>query len=207
MARFVLIHGAWHGSWCFAELADALSVLGHEVDAPDLPCDQVGLTVPDYARLVGPQLDAVVVGHSFGAQVAALVAARRHVFLAGLLPVADPRSECFVPEFGGLVRDELGRSYWPDPDTCAEKMYPDCTREQSDWAFPLLRPQAPVDTIEPCLSTDDVVIATTRDRCIDGAWQLRTGQAYGARVVELDAGHSPFFTQPEELAHLLDAFA
>ncbi len=37
MAGFVLIHGSWHGGWCFDLLADELRARGHEVDAPTLP--------------------------------------------------------------------------------------------------------------------------------------------------------------------------
>ena len=37
MATFVLIHGSWHGGWCFDEVKARLEALGHEVIAPDLP--------------------------------------------------------------------------------------------------------------------------------------------------------------------------
>ena len=37
MAVFVLIHGAWHGGWCWDELSARLERLGHRVIAPDLP--------------------------------------------------------------------------------------------------------------------------------------------------------------------------
>ena len=37
MAGFVLIHGAWHGGWCFDPVAEILSAKGHKVVAPDLP--------------------------------------------------------------------------------------------------------------------------------------------------------------------------
>lgn len=37
MASFVLIHGSWHGGWCFDEVAAMLRERGHEVIAPDLP--------------------------------------------------------------------------------------------------------------------------------------------------------------------------
>ena len=37
MAGFVLIHGAWHGGWCFDPVADILRARGHTVVAPDLP--------------------------------------------------------------------------------------------------------------------------------------------------------------------------
>jgi len=207
MARFVLVHGAWHGAWCFADVVRELEERGHAAAAVDLPCDVPGLTQHDYARLIGPQADAIVVGHSLGAQTIPHVAARLRVYLGGLLPVAGAYDEAFAEGFGGTVRDELDRSYWPDADTCAAFMYPDCTREQSDRAFAQLRRQARISGEPASFGEGDVVIATLRDAAIDPAWQLRTARAYGARVIELDSGHSPFLTQPDELADVLDALA
>lgn len=37
MATFILIHGAWHGGWCWDEVAPLLRKAGHSVVAPDLP--------------------------------------------------------------------------------------------------------------------------------------------------------------------------
>ncbi|MEP7351100.1 MAG: alpha/beta fold hydrolase [Sphingorhabdus sp.] len=37
MASFILIHGSWHGGWCFDAVRDILEDAGHEVIAPDLP--------------------------------------------------------------------------------------------------------------------------------------------------------------------------
>jgi pimeloyl-ACP methyl ester carboxylesterase len=37
MATFVLIHGSWHGGWCFDQVRARLEEAGHEVIAPDLP--------------------------------------------------------------------------------------------------------------------------------------------------------------------------
>ena len=37
MATFVLIHGSWHGGWCFDEVRALLETQGHAVIAPDLP--------------------------------------------------------------------------------------------------------------------------------------------------------------------------
>jgi pimeloyl-ACP methyl ester carboxylesterase len=207
MARFVLVHGAWHGAWCFTEVVRSLEGCGHTAVAVDLPCDEVGLTQRDYARLVGPQRDAIVVGHSLGAQTVALIPARTRVYLGGVLPVENVYSDSFAAGFGGFVRDELDRSYWPDADTCAARMYPDCTREQSDWAFSQLRRQARFDAIVAPFGPGDVVLATMRDGAIDPSWQVATGRKYGAHVIELDAGHSPFITQPDELAGVLDSLA
>lgn len=37
MASFILIHGSWHGGWCFDAVKALLEAEGHEVIAPDLP--------------------------------------------------------------------------------------------------------------------------------------------------------------------------
>ena len=37
MAGFILIHGAWHGGWCFDPVSQLLRQRGHKVIAPDLP--------------------------------------------------------------------------------------------------------------------------------------------------------------------------
>ena len=37
MSTYVLIHGAWHGSWCWYKIVPRLERAGHSVLAPDLP--------------------------------------------------------------------------------------------------------------------------------------------------------------------------
>jgi Alpha/beta hydrolase family len=205
VARFVLVHGAWHGGWCFADVAAELERRGHRVSAPDLPCEQLGLTPRDYADIVGPQPDAVVVGHSLGGQTAALVEARVRAFLGAVLPVEDAYRDCFAEGFGGTARDDGGRSYWPDADTAFERLYPDCTRAQSDWAFAQLRRQAPLESVVVPLTADDVILATLHDAAIDGAWQVRMAREHGTRLLELDAGHFPFIADPLRFADVLES--
>ena len=126
MARFVLVHGGWHGGWCFRRLTKELTDRGHDVAAPDLPCDEIGLTPLDYARAVGRQPDAIVVGHSLGGFTIPHIEARARVYLAALPPLARAEIDgCFADGFGGTVRDTLDRSYWPDADTAAARMYPE----------------------------------------------------------------------------------
>jgi pimeloyl-ACP methyl ester carboxylesterase len=108
---------------------------------------------------------------------------------------------------GAAVHDAGGRSYWPDADTAAARMYPDCSRAQSDWAFPQLRPQARLEPIPAPFGQGDVVIATMRDAAVNLDWQIQTTGTHGARLIELDSGHSPFLTQPDELAGILDSVA
>jgi len=154
-----------------------------------------------------PQADAVVVGHSLGGQTIAHVAAKTRVYLGAIVPVENPFADAFAEGFGGFVRDEAGRSYWPDADTAAARMYPDCSRMQSDWAFAHLRRQAPIHAMTAPFGKRDIVIATMRDAAVDAGRQIATARKHGARVVELDAGHSPFLTQPDELADVLNELA
>ena len=200
----MLVHGSWHGAWCWRELASGLERRGHQVETPNLPCDEPGLTVEDCAAFVGSHPEALVVGHSLGAQIVSLVDAGVRVYLAGLLPTGPDRSGTYHPNFTGTLRDELGRSYWPNPDTSAAHMFADCTRAQADAAFPQLRHQSPLQPVADTLCERDIVLATTRDAVIEPAWQLSKAHAAGARIVEIDCGHSPFVTQPDELAELLD---
>ena len=208
MARFVLIHGAWHGGWCWHRLSVELELRGHEVLAPNLPCDCPGLSVHDLAALVGPQVDAVVVGHSLAGLTLPFVPALMTVFLAGLVPTPDVYSTFAHPDFGGTVRDELDRSVWPDEETAAARLYPDLDRRDASWAFPRLRPQVrlePVVTIPrgPCAS-----IVTLRDRCVRPEWQADMAvEVLGLEPIELDAGHFPMLTHPVELVEILESLA
>jgi len=69
MTTFALIHGAYHGGWCWAAVGEELEARGHRFVAPDLPCDDPTAGVAEYARVVVDALEGVddevsVVGHS-----------------------------------------------------------------------------------------------------------------------------------------------
>ena len=77
MATFLLVHGAWHGAWCWDRLTPLLRERGHKVAAFDLPChgqDRGGwwrASMGRYVariRIVAEQLGEppILVGHSMG---------------------------------------------------------------------------------------------------------------------------------------------
>jgi pimeloyl-ACP methyl ester carboxylesterase len=78
MATFVLIHGSWHGGWCFDAVKLLLEGDGHTVIAPDLPgmgggaAELAGVTLQGWAEFVAdicrgaPVRPVVLCGHSRG---------------------------------------------------------------------------------------------------------------------------------------------
>lgn len=94
MSTFVLIHGGGDVGWSWHLVGAELRALGHDVLAPDLPGDDASKTLVDYAdavvEAVGDRRDLLVVGRSFGAFTAPLVANRLPadvlVLLAGMIP-------------------------------------------------------------------------------------------------------------------------
>ena len=77
MATYVLVHGAWHGAWCWNKVAPLLEAKGHTVVAPDLPghgdddTPRAGVTLESYAKKVADVVSAqdekvILVGHSMG---------------------------------------------------------------------------------------------------------------------------------------------
>jgi alpha/beta hydrolase family protein len=200
MASFSLVHGAWHGGWSWDLVRAELEARGHLVHTPDLPCEDVAAGVEEYAATV-PAADAVV-GHSLGGFTIPFVAARTHVFLCALL-AGTGWENVFVPGFGETrVRDELGRSYYPDPaDAARELQYP---AEHAHLAVRLRR-QAPYDA-PPRAVERPVSVVCAMDGVIRPDWQRRLArEILGVEPVELASGHSPMLSHPRELADLLGA--
>ena len=100
--NFVLVHGAWHGAWCWEKLVPILRGQGHTVSAVELqgegaarlPVDQINLG--SYVKRVTDALDAqgersILVGHSSGCLAASQAAeerperVRRLVFVSGFV--------------------------------------------------------------------------------------------------------------------------
>jgi pimeloyl-ACP methyl ester carboxylesterase len=209
MATYALVHGAWHGGWAWDLVRAELEARGHRVVVPDLPCEDVDAGVEEYAAVVRDALggvqDAIVVGHSLGGLTIPLVPARRLVFLCALVG-GTGWNDVFVPGFGDArIRDELGRSYYPNAaDAARELQYPP---ELAQLASKLRR-QARVDAGAPDLRGPAVYIVCSNDAAVRLEWQRHLARdALGVEPLELETGHSPMLTMPRELAAVLDTLS
>jgi hypothetical protein len=146
---------------------------------------------------------AIVVGHSLGGLTIPLVPARLRVFLCALVPGAS-QENAFVPGFGDArVRDELGRSYYPDvADAAHELQYPP---DMASLASKLRR-QARVDPVEMPLRGPAAYVVCALDASIRPDWQRHVARdVVGVDPIELQSGHSPMLAVPRELADVLES--
>lgn len=172
MSTYVLIHGAWHGSWCWDEVAPLIAAEEHVVCAPDLPghgrnADLVkSATLDAYVSYVCGILDSlgdpvILVGHSMGGRVVTQVAefrpekVRLLVYVAGIL----------LRNGGSKLNDAnslLNRNLVPHgrkmqtvkPDATRRVFYGDCPEETAARAGSLLVPQA-VEPMQAAMRTTE----------------------------------------------------
>lgn len=221
MSNFVLVHGAWHGGWCWHRVKAHLEDNGHSVATPDLPLDR-GLDdyVDTAVAAVEPFDDAVIlVGHSMAGAVISQVAERvpdrieRLVFLAAF---ALRDGECINDLAGQSLASALRDNVEVSDDamvTVKERViagafYHDCSEEDIEEAKRKLRPQNPAAFTTPVELTDDnygrvptQYIECIEDQAIHISLQRRMARNIGCTLVNsLPTSHSPFFSQPASLA-------
>jgi pimeloyl-ACP methyl ester carboxylesterase len=227
---FALVHGSYHGGWCWDLLRPELERFGHRVITMDLPIPRPGLGAADYARAIEealePGSEPILVGHSMGGLVIPLVAAhrpiRKLIFLAAFLPSPgrsaneqrasepiDGRVPLKTVEF-----TDLGDDVWAvGPNTAAELFFPDASAELASWAIQRLRPQCygVMSEATPMAAWPDVeteYIVCRDDHAMNPDWARGAARdRLGVAPIEIDGGHSPFMTRPAELARILDSLA
>ena len=121
MVAFVLVHGSFHGPWCWDRMVPLLHAAGHTVMTPDLADAATDKPYPDlhdYAALVAAAVRAagapvVLVGHSMGGLVVSQAAAlapddvRALVYVSGLLLRDGETLQSFLQNHGDLGVDDL----------------------------------------------------------------------------------------------------
>lgn len=229
--RYILVHGSCHGAWCWRDVVPLLD--GHDVVAIDLPSHGpdttpiADVTLQTYVDAVVKVLDAseepaVLVGHSAAGITISSVAEARPEKVAKLIYLC-----AYAPEDGddlvsmrkrakrqlllhAVKRSEDGLSFTADLSLAGGLFYHDCPPESVAYALPKLCPQAILPQVTAVklganyacvprayiLCEDDHTIPPEAQEEMVARWPT-------SDVYRLDSGHSPFFSQPQELAKLL----
>ncbi|HVM66781.1 MAG TPA: alpha/beta fold hydrolase [Acidimicrobiales bacterium] len=226
MTTFALVHGAYHGGWCWERLVPELERRGFGAVAPDLPCDDAGAGIGDYAEVVRAAIagaqDVVLVGHSLGSLTIPVVAARQpvqHMVFLCSVPtgpgpaIAEGLEGMVTPEFASAPRfhDANGTEMMANP-AARQLFFHDCDEVDAWWAVGHLRPQAsrPLTEPVPLPAWPDVpqsVVLAADDRVVRWAWAVPAARARlcGADPHVLPGSHSPFLSRPAALADALAA--
>jgi len=224
VSTFVLVHGAWHGGWCWRDVAAELRSAGHDVHVPTLSgCGEkaslaahsdLSLHVEELAGLLYffDLREVVLVGHSYGGLPVAGAAARfgarvsRLVYLDAF--VADDGQSLF-----DLLRPDRRKFY---EESAADGLVPSPPPEafgvveQRDWVGDRLTPQPLRTFTEPLSLSSEPPVRRTYIRCTQGpmtasfaGFAQRFRDTAGWDVVDFASGHDAMITRPLDLAALL----
>ena len=227
MATYVLVHGAYQGGWIWNPVAQRLRAAGHLVFAPSLDgCAErhhlvrPGITVGTHGREIAQLLfyddlkDVVLVGTSAGGMViqkAAELGRDRIARLAfvdalALLPGEEVDKIVKRPAANELTATTTG----PSRADAEKRLFADLTPELRTWALARYTPH-PVAALEAPMEATSfwdqkwsaTVIRCTRAVNPPESHQRRTADKLGARYHEMDTGHYPMLSAPDELTRLL----
>lgn len=223
MATFALIHGAGDVGWYWHLVEPVLRGMGHDVVAPDLPCEDDAASFLDYVDAVvdavGDRRDLVVVGHSYGGFTAPLVADRVPVdlvvYVAGMVPAAGEQPAEWWDNTGcrQAVREQArrdgGLTGSDDPVTA---FYHDVPAALAEEALRRGRSEsaAAYDAPWPRDARPTVasrVVACTQDRIFPLPFMRRVAaERLGVVPDEIAAGHCVALSRPVALGALLDSY-
>ena len=228
MAVFVLIHGAYQGGWILQPVATRLRAAGHTVYAPTLDgCAErkhalrPGITTETHAAEIAELLfyedlhDVVLVGTSAGGMVLCRAAEQarervgRVVFADALALMDGERIADFVKR-PSAVSTPLATG--PSREDAAGRMFKDLEPALRDWALARYTPH-PIAAMDAPVQLErfwDQAWRATVIRCLRAAnppesHQRRTAEKLHARWAELDTGHYPMLSTPDELVALMVA--
>ncbi len=227
MATYVLVHGAYQGGWIWKPVAERLRAAGHRVYAPTLDgCaerhEQVrrGITVTTHAQEVARLLffedlhDVVLVGTSSGGMVickaAELGADRlaRLVFVDALALLPGERVGDIVNRPAANEVTEITTA--PTRKDVEGRMFADLEPATRAWALarytphPIAALEAPMEPTSFWEGTWKVaMIRCKQARNPPESHQRRTAERLKASFAEMDTGHYPMLSQPDELVRLL----
>lgn len=229
----VLIHGAWHGAWCFAALQAELDQRGLASYAIDLPGHGAS-TLPlgdlhgdaahvvDVLRRIGRP--AVLVGHSYGGAVISEVAARlgdiTHLVYVAAFALEPGESVMgllrSLPAAPVLLSQAMqvhdnGTTTLHDDAVIRRALYGSITEAEAAAAIGRLDAQPLATMTQPISAARPTTLPTTYICCTgDNAVDISHQRAMATRcstMISLDCDHSPFLSMPSTIADILTQVA
>jgi pimeloyl-ACP methyl ester carboxylesterase len=218
MTDVVLVHGAFHGPRCWANVQTELTARGLTSDAVELPLRGLAADALVARAAIEDAAPCIVVGHSYGGVVISEAASGVPgvgglVYVAAFMLDAGEDQLAILSEhdsdlLGSLVAVDGGIAV--DPTRAREVFYSDLTPDDAAEIIADLRPmrgaadeRADGPRREPAWKVIPATyVACTRDRALPIAAQ-RSMATRAERVVEMPTDHSPFLTRPAELAALI----
>jgi len=220
-ATFVLVHGAWHGGWCWRDVVSRLTARGHTVYAPTLSgvgershLARAGINLTTHVLDVVNEVtwkdldDIVLCGHSYGGMVITGAVeqiwerVRSIVYVDAFLPANGQCLDDIVgaakPAQDGLVAPITAEQFNVNPASC-------------EWVNRKITPQSGACFSE-CLALSDAleriprktyVLATVGALPPMQAAYDRVSQSAQWRTHTLDCGHDIMIDKPGELADIL----
>jgi pimeloyl-ACP methyl ester carboxylesterase len=229
-APVVLVHGAWMGAWAWDDVVPLLEAASHDVHVVELPSHGADGTPAADATLVAYRdevigvLDgigepAALVGHSMGGMVISEVAEARPdaitelVYVAAFLPhdgeslvaIASTDAESITAMH--LIDHGDGTASL-DPEAIDEVFCSDCDEDDVQRIVDLTKPEPLMPLLTPAALTDDAFgivrktyVFTELDVAVSHtAQQVMVAATPVADERSLATAHSPFLSQPQELA-------
>jgi pimeloyl-ACP methyl ester carboxylesterase len=223
---FLLVHGAWHGAWCWQRLGTALEERHLAFDALDLPSSSgedasadMNTDVTALRRFRHGRGPVVLVAHSYAGAVVAEAAPKLDdvlgiIYLAALVPRLGQSASDVTREYGlrsaldeTIRRDDEGFLHL-DPQPAALALYGDCDEATRQWAINKVSTQTFASFRTPRTSENTAVASTyvicSRDQALLPEVQEQVAQRCDD-IVEIDSDHCPFLSHPDTLADLFEA--
>lgn len=231
MSTFVLVHGAWHGSWCWKRVRKILQDAGHEVFTPTLtgvsdrshmssPEINLDTHITDIVNLIRwEELSNIVLcGHSYGGAVVTGVADQVPDKIGSLVYL-----DAFVPEDGENLQQHIPPEQfaqllegmkavgdgWAMPPIPAEVFQ--VNQADREWVDSQVTLQSVATFQQPIKLTGDIAKVNNVTYIRASGFKegspfppfLEKAKAKGWATHEIACGHDVMVDKPEELSELL----
>ena len=226
LSRIVFLPGAYHGSWCYKFVIPYICNMNYEYVLIDYPRRNTPNSISEYVdhtsnvikhiSIIQPPLPLFIVAHSMGGLIGCNAAEICHKFVSGVVLIAGAIPNNGYLETGNVQNiDQLATK--SDTQGNVERMYSDCSMEQIKWVKSQLVSEYLYGgyvakwSKNGFGSTPKLYVKTKKDEIIKESKQREICDILeltieNGGIVEMDTSHSPFLSQPMELAGNINKF-